>query len=116
MALGRRVIPIRLTHGPRFTVLGFRFGNVAYCTDASAIPDESWPLLEGLDVLVLDALRRRPHATHFSLDEAVAVAERVKPKQTLFTHISHDLDYEQTNASLPPGMALAYDGQRIGLT
>ncbi len=116
VALGTRITPIRLTHGPRFTVLGFRIGNIAYCTDASAIPDESWPLLEGLDVLILDALRRRPHATHFSLPEAIEVAERVKPKRTLFTHISHDLDHDATNAVLPPGMELAFDGQRIMLT
>jgi phosphoribosyl 1,2-cyclic phosphate phosphodiesterase len=116
MVLGARIIPIPLLHGPRFRVLGFRIGNVAYCTDTNEIPDASWPLLEGLDVLVLDALRRQPHVTHFSLDEAVAVAERVRPRQTFFTHVSHDLDFETTNARLPPGMALAYDGQRIALT
>ncbi len=114
--LGGRLIPIRLKHGPRFDVLGFRLGNIAYCTDTNGIPDASWPLLQGLDVLILDALRRRPHATHFSLDEAVAVVERVRPKQAYFTHISHDMDHEATNALLPNGMALAYDGQRIPLT
>lgn len=114
--LGQRVIPIRLKHGPRFLVLGFRFGNIAYCTDTNEIPPESWPLLEGLDVLILDSLRARPHATHFSLDEAVAVAERLRPKQTLFTHISHELEHEATNARLPAGMQLAYDGQRLPLT
>lgn len=113
--LGARIIPIRLTHGPRFQVLGFRVGNVAYCTDVNAIPEESWPLLEGLDVLILDALRPRPHATHFSLEEAVAVAQRVQAKRTLFTHISHELDHEKTNAALPPQMELAYDGQRLPL-
>jgi phosphoribosyl 1,2-cyclic phosphate phosphodiesterase len=114
--LGAKIVPIRLTHGPRFTVLGFRIGNIAYCTDVSEIPTESWPLLEGLDVLILDALRRRPHATHFSLEQAMAVAERVQPKRTFFTHVSHDLDFDQTNAMLPPGMDLAFDGQRILLT
>lgn len=113
--LGARIIPIRLTHGPRCSVLGFRIGNVAYCTDVSAIPDESWPLLEGLDVLILDALRNRPHITHFSLEESIAVAQRVRPRRTLFTHVSHELDYERTNAQLPPGMELAYDGQRLPL-
>jgi phosphoribosyl 1,2-cyclic phosphate phosphodiesterase len=116
MVLGARVVPIPLIHGPRFRVLGFRFGNVAYCTDANEIPESSWPLLEDLDVLILDALRRAPHVTHFSLEEAIAVANRVQPKQTYFTHVSHDLDFEETNAQLPPGMALAYDGQRIPLT
>ncbi|MBI3838858.1 MAG: MBL fold metallo-hydrolase, partial [Planctomycetia bacterium] len=107
--------PIRLEHG-KFRVLGFRFGNVAYCTDTNGIPAESWPLLEGLDVLVLDALRPKPHPTHFSLDEAIEVAQRLKPKRTYFTHMSHDLEHEATNASLPSGMELAYDGLRIPLT
>jgi phosphoribosyl 1,2-cyclic phosphate phosphodiesterase len=114
--LGTHAIPIRLKHGPRFEVLGFRFGNVAYCSDTNEIPAESWPLLEGLDVLILDALRDRPHPTHYSLDEALAVAERLRPKRTLFTHVSHELDFCETNARLPPGIELAYDGQRIPLT
>ena len=113
--LGQHIVPIRLLHGS-FPVLGFRFGNVAYCTDTNAIPDESWPLLEGLDILILDALRYKPHPTHFSLDEAVAAAQRIGAKQTLFTHMTHDLDHTTTNATLPPGMALAYDGLRVPLT
>jgi phosphoribosyl 1,2-cyclic phosphate phosphodiesterase len=113
--LGARVVPIRLRHGPRFDVLGFRVGNVAYCTDVNQIPDESWPLLEGLDVLVLDALRPRPHVTHFSLDEAVAAAERIGARRTYFTHICHELPYSATNARLPAGMALGHDGLRIAL-
>ena len=114
--LGQSIVPVRLKHGPRFEVLGFRFGNVAYCTDVNEIPDATWPLLEGLDVLILDALRPRPHATHFSLDQAIEVARRLQPRRTLFTHVSHELDYETTNAQLPPGMELAYDGQRVPLT
>jgi phosphoribosyl 1,2-cyclic phosphate phosphodiesterase len=113
--LGQRIVPIRLHHGPRFDVLGFRLGNLAYCTDTNGIAEDSWRLLEGLDVLVLDALRRRPHATHFSLDEAIEVARRVKPQRTYFTHISHELDHAATNAALPPGMELAYDGLRLPL-
>ena len=113
--LGARLTPIRLKHGPRFDVLGFRVGNVAYCTDTNAIPPESWPLLEGLDVLILDALRKRPHATHFSLEEAVEVARKVRPRRTLLTHISHELDHAETNASLPAGVELAFDGQRVPL-
>jgi len=114
--LGTKITPIPLQHGPRFGVLGFRFGNVAYCTDTNGIPPQSLALLEGLDVLILDALRHRPHVTHFSLDEAIEVARLLKPRRTLFTHISHDLRYQPTNDALPPGMELAYDGQRIGLT
>ncbi|MCI0334110.1 MAG: MBL fold metallo-hydrolase [Planctomycetes bacterium] len=114
--LGARVTPIRLKHGKRFEVLGFRFGNVAYCTDVNAIPAESRERLHGLDVLLLDALRPRGHATHFGLDEAIAVARALATRQTYFTHMSHELEHEATNASLPPGMALAYDGLRIALT
>jgi phosphoribosyl 1,2-cyclic phosphate phosphodiesterase len=114
-ALGTTIIPIRLLHGPRFRVLGFRIGNVAYCTDTNEIPPESWPRLEGLDVLILDALRNRPHPTHFCLSEAVEIARRVAAERTYFTHVSHELDYRRTNEQLPPGMELAYDGQRIPL-
>lgn len=113
--LGSRVYPIRLMHG-RLSVLGFRFGNIAYCTDTNAIPDGSWHLLENLDVLILDALRHASHPTHFSLDEAIAVAEKVRPRRTLFTHMSHDLEHAATNAALPDGMELAYDGLKIPLT
>ena len=67
-------------------------------------------MLEGLDVLVLDALRERPHPTHFSLNEAVAVAGRIGAGRTYFTHMCHDLPHEETNARLPAGMQLAYDG------
>lgn len=110
--LGQTVQPIRLLHG-RLPILGFRIGNVAYCTDVSEIPDESWPLLEGLDTLVLDALRDRPHPTHFSVSQSLAVIERLKPKRAYFTHISHYLDHDETNSRLPSGVELGYDGLRI---
>ncbi|MDA0832002.1 MAG: MBL fold metallo-hydrolase [Planctomycetota bacterium] len=110
--LGQRVQPIRLMHG-KLPILGFRINDVAFCTDVSDIPDESWPLLDGLDVLVIDALREKPHPTHLSLSQAIEVAERVKPRQTYFTHVSHSLDYEETNARLPAGVELSYDGLRI---
>lgn len=113
--LGIRAQPIRLMHGA-LPVLGFRFGNVAYCTDTNAIPEGSWELLEDLDVLILDALRRSPHPTHFSLDEAIAVAQRLRPRKTYFTHMSHDLEHAAVNAQLPEGMELAYDGLKIPLT
>ncbi|MCA9184734.1 MAG: MBL fold metallo-hydrolase [Planctomycetales bacterium] len=113
--LETRLTPIPLQHGPRFNVLGFRIHNVAYCTDVNHIPTNSWGLLEGLDVLILGALRREPHPTHFCLEEAVAVAKKVGAKRTIFTHISHDLEYTQTNAELPDAMELGYDGLRIDL-
>ena len=113
--LGTRVTPVRLLHGPRFEILGFRFGNIAYCTDTNQIPEASWSLLQGLDVLILDALRPKPHATHFSLAEATEVARTLNPRRTLFTHISHELDHKMTNHELPDGIELAYDGLSIPL-
>jgi phosphoribosyl 1,2-cyclic phosphate phosphodiesterase len=107
--LGERVTPIPLLHA-HFDVLGFRIDDVAYCTDVSAIPPDSWPLLEGVRVLVLDALRFEPHPAHFGLYQALDVVARLKPEQTFFTHMSHDLDHEAVNRQLPPGVQLAYDG------
>jgi phosphoribosyl 1,2-cyclic phosphate phosphodiesterase len=114
--LGARITPIRMRHGRRCDVFGFRVGNVAYCTDVNGIPPESMALLQGLDCLVLDALRPKGHATHFGLDEAIVIARELAPRQTYFTHMSHELEYDATNATLPAGISLAYDGQRIALT
>jgi phosphoribosyl 1,2-cyclic phosphate phosphodiesterase len=108
--------PIPMVHGPNCNVLGFRIGNVAYCTDTNFIDASSLALMQGLDCLVLDALRYTPHPTHFSVDEALAVVAQVKPKMTYLTHLSHDLDYELANARLPSHVRLAYDGLRIPLT
>jgi phosphoribosyl 1,2-cyclic phosphate phosphodiesterase len=110
--LGETVMPIRLEHG-RFRVLGFRVGGLAYCTDVNRIPEASWPLLEGLDVLVLDALRPERHPTHFSLPEALAVVARLKPRRALFTHLSHGFDHGPAESALPAGVALAYDGLAV---
>jgi phosphoribosyl 1,2-cyclic phosphate phosphodiesterase len=107
--LGQEVLPIRLEHG-RFQVLGFRLGDLAYCTDVSRIPEESWPLLEGLDTLILDALRPEPHPTHFSLEQALAAIERLRPRRSWLTHLSHSFDHAATESTLPAGVALAYDG------
>jgi phosphoribosyl 1,2-cyclic phosphate phosphodiesterase len=104
--------PVPLLHGD-MPVLGFRVGRLAYCTDVSFIPEESFPLLEGLDVLVLDALQRRKHTTHFNLEEAVEAAARIGARQTWFTHIAHGLPHEQTNRELPEGVRLAHDGLRV---
>ncbi len=112
--LGARITPIRLLHG-RTGILGFRAGNVAYCTDTNQIPPESMAMLEGLEVLILDGLRHEPHVTHFSIGEAVEVARRLAPKRAFFTHISHRLEHEETNRRLPSSMELAYDGLRIPL-
>ncbi|HSU68774.1 MAG TPA: MBL fold metallo-hydrolase [Tepidisphaeraceae bacterium] len=104
--------PIPLLHGD-LPVLGFRVGPIAYCTDVSEIPEASFALLQGLDVLVLDALQHKKHTTHFSVEEAIEAARRIGAKQTLFTHIAHALGHEQTNRELPAGIRLAYDGQRV---
>jgi phosphoribosyl 1,2-cyclic phosphate phosphodiesterase len=107
--LSEQVVPIPLRHA-HFSVLGFRVGKVAYCTDVNAIPERSWPLLEGLDVLVLDALRFKSHEAHFNINEALQVIERVRPRQAYLTHMSHDIDHETVNRQLPRGVELAYDG------
>ena len=102
-------VPVPLLHGSR-TILGYRIGSFAYLTDCSAIPDTSWPLLSGVKMLILDALRPRPHPTHLSLDQALAVVEQLKPERALFTHMCHDLPHAETCARLPPDVQLAYDG------
>lgn len=114
--LGATIIPIPLRHGPNYDVLGFRVGNVAYCTDVSEIPPASMDLLQGLDVLILDALRPLPHITHFSIDQAVEVALELKPRQTWFTHCSCYVDYYRVNPTLPPGIEVGYDGLRFPLS
>ena len=114
--LGRTEIqPLTVLHGGR-PVTAFRIGGFAYLTDCNEIPDETMGQLEGLEVLVLDALRRKRHPTHFSIDEAVSVAQRLGAQQTLFTHCCHDLGHVDTCGSLPAGMALAYDGLQIACT
>lgn len=109
---GVRWTPIPLMHGD-LPVLGFRVGRAAYCTDVSRIPESSYPLLEGLDVLVLGALQRTRHTTHFSLEEAIDEARKIGARQTFFTHIAHGLAHAETNAELPANVRLAFDGQRV---
>jgi len=105
-----RRIPV--THG-RQQITGYRFGSAAYLTDMSDIPPESVPLLQDLDVLILDALRRDPHTSHSHLQKSVAFVEQLKPRRAFFTHMSHDLNHAATEAILPPHIRLAYDGLQI---
>lgn len=112
--LGLRIQPIRLMHGT-LPILGYRINDIAFCTDVSEIPEESWQYLEGLDYLILDALRIKPHPTHFCLEQSLEVVERVRPKRTYFTHISHSLEHEETNSNLPEHVELAYDGLSLPL-
>ena len=106
---GAEILPVPLFHG-KLPVLGFRIGSFAYLTDCNRIPDESLALLGGVRTLIIDALRMRPHSTHFSVAEATAMAARIGAERAFFTHISHDLGHVATNASLPDGVQLAYDG------
>jgi phosphoribosyl 1,2-cyclic phosphate phosphodiesterase len=106
---GIRIVPVPLWHGT-LPILGFRFGNFSYLTDCNVIPDESWPLIEGTEVLVLDALRDEPHETHFTVAVALAVVARLGPRRAYLTHMTHDLPHAATNARLPGGVELAYDG------
>jgi len=103
---------IPVTHGSQ-TITGYRFGSAAYLTDMSDIPPESIPLLQNLDILILDALRRQPHPSHSHLERSLSFVEQLKPKRAFFTHISHDLDHAATDAELPPHVRLAFDGLQL---
>ena len=109
---GLNFTPVPVVHGI-LPIFGFRFRDTAYVTDVSEIPDSSIPLLAGLDILIIDALRLKPHPTHLSLAQAVAMVERLKPRRAFFTHIAHELGHEATNSALPAHVQLAYDGLRL---
>ena len=106
---GFTVQPVPLLHG-KLKIYGFRVGGFAYLTDCSGIPEASYDLLKGLDVLVLDGLRFKEHPTHFSVTEALAQAERIAPRMTYLTHMNHDVLHAATEEMLPPNVRLAYDG------
>jgi phosphoribosyl 1,2-cyclic phosphate phosphodiesterase len=112
---GVDVLRIPVLHG-RQQIDGFRFGRVAYLTDVSDIPEASFALLEGLDCIVLSALRHKPHPSHATIDQAVAWARRIGAHRTFFTHIAHELPHAETNRTLPEGMELAYDGLTFAVT
>ncbi len=103
---------VKVIHGDT-EIDGFRFGSAAYLTDFSEIPRASFHQLRGLDLLFLDALRRKPHPTHSSVEQSLKIVEVLKPQRAFFTHISHDLGHEQTNASLPAHVRLAHDGLKL---
>jgi phosphoribosyl 1,2-cyclic phosphate phosphodiesterase len=109
---GREVVPIPVGHG-RMTVLGYRFGDLAYVTDAKEIPASSIELLRGLDVLVLNALRERPHPTHLSIGEALAVIAEVRPRAAYLVHLSHEIGHADATAQLPGGVQIAHDGLTV---
>ena len=107
--LGLGVVPIPVAHGD-MEVFGYRIGRFACVTDVNHISEASFALLAGVELLVLSALRYRPHPTHFSLAEAIAVAQRIGARRTLLTHIAHDIDHGRLEIPLPPGIELGYDG------
>ncbi len=107
--LGLEFQPIRVLHG-KLAIYGYRFGNAAYLTDHSTIPEESMEQLRGLDVLFLDALRHKPHPTHSTVEASLETVKLLGPRRTYLTHLSHDLPHQETEAMLPPGVFLAYDG------
>lgn len=112
---GTPVEPLLVLHG-KMPVTAFRIGRFAYVTDCSEIPVATMKRLEGLDLLVLDALRYTPHPTHFSIPQALDIVEKLQPKQTLLTHLSHEVDHAQTVRELPEGVSLAYDGLVVELS
>ncbi|HEX3745701.1 MAG TPA: MBL fold metallo-hydrolase [Bryobacteraceae bacterium] len=109
---GLEFLPIPIMHGP-WPIYGFRFGNAAYLTDHSEIPESSMELLRGLDVLFLDALRYKPHPTHSTVDRSTRTIEQLGVRRGFFTHICHDLGHERAESMLPPHIRLAYDGLAV---
>lgn len=112
---GVEFLRIPVLHG-RMGIVGYRFGRTAYLTDVSTIPETSFALMEGLDCVILSALRHKPHPSHATLDQAVEWARRIGARQTWFTHIAHELGHAETNRTLSDGMALAYDGLSFPVT
>lgn len=109
---GATFTPVPLLHG-KLGVTGYRFGNAAYLTDMNSVPDASMPLLEGVEVVVLDALRPQPHPTHATISEAIGWAQRIGARETWFTHMSHEVMHAEMDPQLPASIRLAYDGLRV---
>ncbi len=103
------ITPVPVLHG-KLSIFGYRIASLAYITDCSAIPEESYPLLEGISTLVIGALRDRPHITHFTVEEALEASRRIGALRTIFTHMCHDLEHEELSSRLPDGAMPAYDG------
>ncbi len=111
-ASGIEITPVAVHHGPA-VILGYRVGRAAYLTDCSSIPEGSVELIRGIDVLILGALRHKPHPTHFTIKQAIEASQRAGAKRTILTHLSHNIDYGKDNALLPEGVELAYDGMVV---
>jgi phosphoribosyl 1,2-cyclic phosphate phosphodiesterase len=112
---GIDITPLPVLHGD-WTILGYRIGPFAYITDTNGIPDSTMELLAGVDTLALDGLRLAPrHPTHFTIDEAVTAAQKINARETWLIHLTHEVDHETVEGTLPPGIRLAYDGLRLEL-
>ncbi len=111
---GITVLPVDIYHAS-WTILGYRIGGMAYLTDCSGIPEESFEKLKELDLLIVSALRYRSHAAHFNVEQAIEIAHRINPELTVFTHMGHEIDYDYLSSTLPTGIVPAYDGMIIGL-
>ncbi|KAF0811646.1 Phosphoribosyl 1,2-cyclic phosphate phosphodiesterase [Andreprevotia sp. IGB-42] len=109
---GVTITPIPVLHG-KWPIQGFRIGNVAYITDVSEIPEDSYERLQGLDLLILDCLREQPHPTHFGVAQSIAAAQRIGARRTVFIHMTHELEYHALSARLPDGIVVGYDGMRL---
>lgn len=109
---GATFLPLTVNHG-EYPIEAYRFGSAAYLTDFSSVPEETMQQLQGLDVLFLDALRHHPHPTHSTVEQSLEIVARLNPKRAYFTHISHDLPHEETNASLPRNVRLSHDGLKL---
>lgn len=111
-AAGIGVTPVPIQHGAS-GIFGYRVGKAAYLTDCSSIPPGSAPLIKGVDVLILGALRHKPHPTHFTISQAIEASRQIGAKRTILTHLSHSIDYAKENGLLPEGVELAYDGMVV---
>ncbi len=111
---GETVTPIPVMHG-KLPIFGYRIGNMAYITDVSLIPDASMPLLEGLDLLLLDCLHYRPHPTHIHFDKSLEYALNIKAKKTFFIHMTHQMEFSEASDRLPPNIQFSYDGLRVNI-
>jgi phosphoribosyl 1,2-cyclic phosphate phosphodiesterase len=111
---GIRIIPIEIDHA-NWIIFGYRIGNMAYLTDCSGIPEASMKKLKGLDLLIIGALRYNPHPAHFSVQQAVEIIRRINPRLAVFTHMGHEIDYEELSQRLPEGIMPGYDGMQFEL-
>lgn len=112
---GTTIIPIPVKHG-RSTTYGYRIGNMAYITDVSEIPESSLELLQGLDALLLDCLRYKPHHTHINLEQSLTYASLIAAKDTYLIHMTHEMEYESLSSQLPTSLHVGYDGLRLNLS